>query len=100
MASEQGVDRLEDWLAPQQEILVREGDEEEYARVVPLDGAGIDEPGGLDDDEYDEAAPEYVCPTGQCARTEHALFGRPPRCELRGRPMTWCRCRPRRSRAR
>jgi hypothetical protein len=66
-ASERGVDRIEDWLALQQEILVRDGDEDEYARVVPLDSAELDEAGGLDD-EYDEAdEPEYVCPTGRCA---------------------------------
>lgn len=87
-ASEQGTDQLEDWLALQQEILTRDDDEDEYARF-PLDGADVVEPVGLDDDEYDEPeAPKYVCPTGQCARTERALFGQPPICELRGRPMT------------
>lgn len=87
-ASERGTDQLEDWLAFQQEILARDGDEDEYTRV-PLYGADLVELEGPDDDEYDEAdAPQYVCPTGQCARTERALFGQPPKCELRGRPMT------------
>jgi hypothetical protein len=85
-ASRAGADQLKDWLAFRKEIRDRDGEEEQYARnhfdgnvLDSLDVFGI----GLDEPDTQE----YVCPTGQCARRAAALFGGPPPCDLRDRPM-------------
>jgi hypothetical protein len=89
-ASRAGADQLKDWLAFRKEIIDRDDEEEQYARNH-FDGNVLDSVDlfGIGFDETD--AQEYVCPTRcptrQCARRAAALFGEPPPCDLRDRPM-------------
>lgn len=68
------------WEQLDEQILVLDEDDElQFAR---RGGHAADA-----DDEWDDDAGEYICPTGRCDRREIANLGLTPRCELSRRDM-------------
>lgn len=62
------------WEQLDEQILVLDEDDElQFARRSGHEA---------DDDDWDDDAAEYVCPTGRCDRHEIASLGLVPRCEL------------------
>lgn len=74
-------DLLTQWEMLDEQILTLDQDDDYgFAR------RGFD-PAEFEDDDWDAAADEYVCPTRRCDRRETSYLGVIPRCELFRRDM-------------